>query len=76
MGATLTRRRFGVLERLLAGVERVGNKLPHPFILFVYIALTIALISWVVSWFGVRVAAPESGHQVAVRSIVSGQGLV
>ncbi|QUH02048.1 AbgT family transporter [Saccharopolyspora erythraea] len=76
MRTTLARRRFRVFGHLLTGIEKVGNKLPHPFMLFVYIGLVIALISWVVSWFGVRVADPESGELVAVRSLVSGEGLV
>jgi aminobenzoyl-glutamate transport protein len=76
MGTMLARRRFRIFGSLLTGIEKVGNKLPHPFMLFVYIALLIALISWVVSWFGVRVADPESGELVAVRSLVSGEGLV
>lgn len=76
MSTRIARRRFRIFGGLLAGIEKVGNKLPHPFMLFVYIAVLIALISWVVSWFGVRVADPASGELVAVRSLVSGQGLV
>lgn len=43
------------LERALDTIERVGNKVPHPAIIFVVLSLLVVLISAVVSWFGASV---------------------
>jgi aminobenzoyl-glutamate transport protein len=56
-------------------IERVGNKLPHPFMLFVYLALFMILISFVVSLFNVSVKHPGSGDVLQVKSLLSGEGL-
>ncbi|WP_209121406.1 AbgT family transporter [Alkalihalobacillus sp. BA299] len=61
--------------RLLDVVERVGNKLPHPFILFVYLALFIIVLSAIVSMFGVKVVHPGTQEELAIRSLISGEGL-
>lgn len=42
-----------VFNRILNGIERVGNKLPHPITLFGIFALAIILISALCSWLGV-----------------------
>lgn len=56
-------------------VERVGNRLPHPFILFVYIALIIAAASLVTSLAGLNVSNPVDGKTVGIKSLVSGEGV-
>ncbi|MDT0304246.1 AbgT family transporter [Streptomonospora wellingtoniae] len=76
MAVKAKKRADGVLARLLGGIERAGNRLPHPFMLFIYLALFIAVVSWLVSLTGATVADPETGEQVAVRSLLSGEGLV
>ena len=38
--------------RFLGAIEKVGNKLPDPFMLFVYLAIFIILLSWLISAFG------------------------
>jgi aminobenzoyl-glutamate transport protein len=67
--------RRGVVARSLDVVERLGNKLPSPFILFVLLALGVIVLSWFVSLFGVTVEDPESGEEVAIQSLISGEGL-
>jgi aminobenzoyl-glutamate transport protein len=62
-------------SRFLNVIERVGNKLPHPFMLFVYLALFMILISFVVSLFNVSVKHPGSGDVLQVKSLLSGEGL-
>ncbi|QZT34132.1 AbgT family transporter [Caldalkalibacillus thermarum TA2.A1] len=61
--------------RFLDVVERVGNKLPHPFILFVYLALLVMVVSAVVSAFGVTVVHPGTQEEVAIKSLISTEGL-
>ncbi|MGI8909996.1 MAG: AbgT family transporter [Rubrobacteraceae bacterium] len=65
----------GALGRFLDGVERAGNRLPHPFLIFVYLALFIVVLSWVVSLFGVTVEDPASGERIAVESLISRSGI-
>lgn len=63
------------MERFLNGIERIGNKLPDPFFLFVYLAVFVMLLSWLVSSFGVTVVHPGTGEELPIKSLVSGEGL-
>ena len=45
--------------RVLDGVERVGNKLPHPFWLFCILILLVCIVSAVLAGGGVSVERPE-----------------
>lgn len=76
MPVALRGRTSAVLSRAFSWIERAGNRLPHPFMLFVYLAALIMLVSALVSLFGVTVQDPETGGMVAVRSLLSGDGLV
>jgi aminobenzoyl-glutamate transport protein len=58
----------------LGWVERVGNKLPHPFWMFVWICIFIVITSAVTSVLKVSVIDPQ-GEAVAARNLVSGEGL-
>lgn len=42
------------LERLLDGVERLGNKMPDPAILFLWLAVGVIVLSQVLYWFDVK----------------------
>lgn len=65
----------GALGRFLDGVERAGNRLPHPFMIFVYLSVFVVLLSWIVSLFGVTVEEPASGDSVAIESLLSADGI-
>ncbi|GAB2612877.1 AbgT family transporter [Pseudactinotalea suaedae] len=45
----------GVMARLLDGIERVGNKVPNPTVLFVYLIAFVAVLSALLAWAGVSV---------------------
>ncbi|MBN9655027.1 AbgT family transporter [Halobacillus sp. GSS1] len=62
-------------SRLLNGVEKVGNKLPDPFMLFVYLSVFTIIGSWIISLFGVTTTQPGTGEEIAIKSLVSGEGL-
>ncbi|GAK13666.1 LOW QUALITY PROTEIN: aminobenzoyl-glutamate transport protein [Geomicrobium sp. JCM 19039] len=64
------------MNRFLNRVEWLGNKLPHPFILFVYFAIAIIIISWIVSQFNVAVEHPTTSEVIEARSLFSGEGLL
>ncbi len=43
------------MERALDGVERVGNKVPHPVMMFLYLIAFIIILSQVLDWANVSV---------------------
>jgi aminobenzoyl-glutamate transport protein len=45
--------RPGMLERVLAGIERVGNKVPHPAIMFLALCVGVIVLSQLMAWAGV-----------------------
>ena len=59
----------------LGWVERVGNKLPEPFWLFVIIGGLVLVSSWLGSLAGLSAKDPESGETVAVKNLLSPEGL-
>ncbi|PSL50431.1 aminobenzoyl-glutamate transport protein [Salsuginibacillus halophilus] len=65
----------GFFNKFLDIVERGGNKLPHPFMLFVYLALIIIGLSFVFNMLGMSYEDPQSGETVAVQNMISGDGL-
>ena len=42
-------------SRLLDGIERLGNRVPHPVMMFLYLIAVVAVISALLSWAGVSV---------------------
>lgn len=62
------------LLRVLDGVERIGNLLPHPASLFVILAAAVVLLSWMLSVAGVSVEHPSTGAAVEVTNLLSAAG--
>ncbi len=60
---------------LLRWVEKIGNKLPHPFWLFVWISGLIVVISAVTAFFGVQATQPGTGEIVNAKNLISSDGL-
>ncbi len=67
-----TTKRGGVLDF----IERVGNALPHPWVLFLWLCLILAVVSAVLSYAGVSVINPTKGEEVVVRNLISTDGFV
>ncbi len=65
----------GGFERFLDWVERVGNKLPHPFFLFVYLTIAIMLLSAILSMLGISAINPGSGEEVVVKNLLTREGV-
>jgi len=42
----------GAMQRLLDSIERVGNKVPHPAILFLALCVGIIILSQILAWTG------------------------
>ncbi|WP_026077631.1 AbgT family transporter [Brevibacterium senegalense] len=67
-----TMRRF---FRALEAIEWVGNKLPHSFWLFWILAAILAVVSAILATAGVEVTPPGTDETVAVKSMLTGEGL-
>lgn len=59
----------------LGFVERVGNKLPDPFWLFVLLAGVVAVSSWLGSRAGMTAEDPQSGELIEVENLLTAEGL-
>jgi aminobenzoyl-glutamate transport protein len=45
----------GGMQRALDLIERVGNKVPHPVLMFLYLILFVIILSTILAWAGVSV---------------------
>ncbi|MEY9257664.1 aminobenzoyl-glutamate transport protein [Brevibacterium epidermidis] len=64
----------GVMK-LLEAVDRAGNKLPHPFWIFVGLAVIVALLSALFARFDLSSVNPTDGKTVAVKSLLTSEGI-
>ncbi len=60
---------------VLRWIEVMGNKLPHPFWIFLWICIFIVLLSGVTSFLGVSATDPGTGATVEAQNLISGEGL-
>lgn len=63
------------MQAVLSSIERVGNKLPHPFILFSILAAVVIVLSALLAFLGVSAVNPQTEAEVHVRSLISPEGL-
>ena len=64
------------MQRILGSIERAGNKLPHPFILFMTLGVFIILLSALLSYAGISAVNPKTDAVVSVKSLLSDEGIV
>ena len=69
-----TGRSMAVLMRFLQFIERVGNKLPHPFWLFIIMASLVVVLSAVLNAMGAYAISPADGERIPVRSLLTAEG--
>ena len=60
---------------LLGAVERIGNKLPDPAMLFVGLLFAVWLLSWALSYVSFELIDPRSGEALVVHNLLSGAAL-
>jgi aminobenzoyl-glutamate transport protein len=60
------------LERILDGVERGGNRLPDPALLFVLLLAVVAVVSWLLSYVTFDIIDPRTSQPLAVVNLLSG----
>ncbi|MFH1941213.1 MAG: AbgT family transporter [bacterium] len=63
------------MERFLVWVERTGNRLPHPFWIFVYLGAFVIVGSLVFGLLGVSVSHPVSQETITAKNLISQHGL-
>ncbi len=61
--------------RVLDIVERIGNKLPDPAMLFVVLMLAVMVISWLLSYVSFDIKHPSSGDPIAIKNLLGGTAL-
>ncbi|MGL4522505.1 MAG: AbgT family transporter, partial [Bacilli bacterium] len=68
--------RRGFVMRSLDGIEKVGNRLPDPTILFVYLTGLVVLASFFISKLGIEVNHPTNPDEVlSVTNLLSADGI-
>lgn len=80
---TSTGGRKGFLDRFLDHVERVGNKVPHPAVIFLILIAIVILLSHLLHFLGVSVTYPVVDvltdevveRTTAVQSLLTADGL-
>ena len=59
----------------LGWIEKIGNKLPDPFWLFVILSAVVAVSSWVASKAGLSAVDPSSGEEIHVESLLTAENI-
>lgn len=71
MGKVNKRKKHGILD----WIEKVGNKIPHPFMLFFFLSVFIILLSWGLNYLDVGVIDPVKNEVVKVKNLLSSEGV-
>lgn len=64
-----------LFDKMLNGVERVGNALPHPASLFGLLALFVLLLSWIGNMLDWTVVHPATKEIIHTQNLLSREGL-
>lgn len=72
---TAEKQKIGILDRILNGIERAGNKLPNPITMFLGLAVIVVLVSWLCSALGVSAVNPADGKTVTIFNLFSVAGI-
>lgn len=62
-------------QHLLNRIERVGNHMPTPALLFFYCCLLMIALSAVAAGLDLQATLPSTGETLNARSLISGQGV-
>lgn len=71
--AAANEKRPSRFQAFLNGVERAGNKLPHPFTLFIIITVIVLALAHLMRGFTVEI--PGTGNTATVRTILDSEGI-
>ena len=62
-------------QYFLDSVETIGNRLPHPTLLFIYLCGLILLLSALLTVLGVQATHPVNGNTIDAMNLLSREGL-
>lgn len=65
----------GFTDRVLTRVERVGNRLPEPFMLFLILFAITGVVSTAMAWAGVQVSVPGIDEPTVIRGLFTAEGM-
>ncbi|UNK41953.1 AbgT family transporter [Luteimonas sp. S4-F44] len=65
----------GIVARLLDAIERTGNRLPDPAMLFLLLMLAVWALSWALSGVDFAAIDPRSGTPIQIVNQLSGESL-
>ena len=63
------------LQKILDGIEKSGNKLPNPTVLFVILCIVILALSWISALFSLQATHPVNGTIIQAINLISVDGL-
>ncbi|MEG3193839.1 AbgT family transporter, partial [Lysobacter sp. D1-1-M9] len=67
--------RRGLVTRFLDGVERVGNRLPDPAVLFLLLMIAVWVVSALMANMDFSEIDPRSGEPVVINNLLAGTNL-
>ena len=59
----------------LAAVERIGNKIPDPAMLFVALLFVVWVLSWLLSYISFEVIDPRTGAPIVINNQLTGTAI-
>ena len=62
-------------ERTLESVERIGNKLPDPGVLFIVLLFVVWILSWLLSYLTFDVIDPRTDELLVIKNLLSGAAI-
>jgi aminobenzoyl-glutamate transport protein len=68
-------RSLNATMRILNGIERAGNKLPHPFWLFIILSALLIVLSWALAAMKVSAVNPADNKPVVAQNLLSAEGV-
>ena len=75
MSKNSTAEKTSLMMRLFKWVEVAGNKLPHPFTMFLWLLGVVVVLSAILGTMGVTVMHPIKGEPVAIKSLLTTEGI-
>ncbi|MFD1067811.1 AbgT family transporter [Oceanobacillus locisalsi] len=60
---------------ILSKIEGFGNKLPEPYMLFVFFIIILMIVSVILSIFEITVLDPKTSEELEIRSLWSSEGI-
>lgn len=70
-----SKKKVSGFDRFLNAIEKAGNKLPDPVVLFMIFCAVVIVLSWIGAKLGWTVTNPSTGEAVTVFNLLSRDGI-